>query len=245
MQMHMDLCLLDWYAMLCRPCQLTVVVPEHWLVSTVGQSLVPHGHLASLVRHEHHEELCVGRIGSAEKMRAQPDRVFFAVVGRVPVAIRSGEVLTQPRCVRGSTMQYHRTDNRGCRAGVTCVAASACSVICEMRTLKRHSARAGPDSCLLKTVFENLFCLIYAGRLWAERSHRVGVFGSVFHRANTLAVFLKRGKTMRLHDAANPSQSGTIYPIYLRHVLIYWWASCYRSIRASRLGTYMCERRRV
>lgn len=85
------------FGSLCTPCQLTVVVPEHRLVSAVRQALVPHRHLASLVGDEHDEELHVRSVGSIEEVRAKTHRVFLAVVRCVPVAVPSRDVLTQSR----------------------------------------------------------------------------------------------------------------------------------------------------
>lgn len=59
---------------------LAVVVPEHWLVSFVGETLVPHRHLASFVRNKDNEQLNAGSLGPAEEMVAQPQCVFFTVV---------------------------------------------------------------------------------------------------------------------------------------------------------------------
>ena len=72
---------------------LTVVVPEHRLVSAVRQALVPHRHLLGLVRDEHDEELYVRGLRSVEEVRAETHHVFLAVVGRVPVAVISRDVL--------------------------------------------------------------------------------------------------------------------------------------------------------
>lgn len=57
-----------------------MVVPEHGLVSAVGETLVPHRHLASLVGYEDNEQLYSSRLGPAEEMLAQSQCVFFAVV---------------------------------------------------------------------------------------------------------------------------------------------------------------------
>jgi len=74
---------------------LTVVVPKHWLVSAVRQTLVPYRNLSSLVGDEDHVQLSITSLGPVEQVAAQAHRVFFAVVRGVPAAICPRAFLTQ------------------------------------------------------------------------------------------------------------------------------------------------------
>lgn len=44
----------------------TVVVPEHWFISAIGETLVPHRHLTSVVGNEHNKQLDARILGPVE-----------------------------------------------------------------------------------------------------------------------------------------------------------------------------------
>ena len=91
---------------------LTVIVPQHRLILAVSETLAPNRYLASAARDEDDVELHPSSFSRTDQFSTQAQRVFFAVVRSVPVAIPSSEILTQSRSTRPPAAAAARTHSR-------------------------------------------------------------------------------------------------------------------------------------